>query len=229
MDEIQSLPLNLQAKLLRVLETRQFFRVGSTSERKFKGRILSASNIPLLDCVKRGLFREDLYYRLAATKVSVPPLRVRGSDISLLAKYFLETVGKKNLQFTDDALEYLEKSYDWPGNVRELRVLVRRIAMESKMPFLDKPEIEAYLQQSESAVDKSLKEATSLCAGSSDSFAPSPELSFDDNVAAFEKHLLSQSLKKLNTSQTRDKLKLSRTRFYEKLKQYGLHTKQDAE
>lgn len=229
MDEIQSLPLNLQAKLLRVLETRSFFRVGSTTERKFKGRIVSASNIPLLECVKKGHFREDLYYRLSATRVNVPPLRVRGADIALLAKYFLASVEKKNLQFTDDALSFLQLSYDWPGNVRELRVLVRRIAMESKMPFLDKPEIEMYLQQSESAVDKSLKEVTSQVAGASDAYTPQADLSFDDNVSAFEKHMLAQALKKLNTSQTRDKLKLSRTRFYEKLKQYGLHTKHDTE
>lgn len=230
MDEIQSLPLNLQAKLLRVLETRSYFRVGSTVERKFKGRIVSASNLPLLECVKRGHFREDLYYRLAATKVYVPPLRVRGSDISMLAKHFLVTVGNKSLQFTEDALKFLEEAYDWPGNVRELRVLVRRIAMESKMPFLDKPEIEAYLQQSESAVDQALKEFKAHAAvQNTEGYAPHPDLSFDDNVSAFEKYLLSQSLKKYNTAQTREKLKLSRTRFYEKLKQYGIQTKQDAE
>ncbi|MEZ4816154.1 MAG: sigma-54 dependent transcriptional regulator [Bdellovibrionota bacterium] len=232
MDEIQSLPLNLQAKLLRVLETRCFFRVGSSVERKFKGRIVSASNLPLLECVKHGAFREDLYYRLSATRVNVPPLRVRGSDISLLAKYFLSTAENKNLQFTDEALKFLEQSYDWPGNVRELRVLVRRVAMESKMPFLDKPEIETYIEKSDSAVDLALKDFKAQVNGGTDGhYQPDFNLSFDESVLAFEKFLFSQTLKTLTTSQAREKLRLSRTRFYEKLKQYGLQNKhlQDTE
>ena len=229
MDEIQSLPLNLQAKLLRVLETRTFFRVGSTNERRFKGKIVSASNQPLLECVKRGQFREDLYYRLAAAKVYVPPLRVRGGDISNLAKFFLTSVGAKNLQFTDEALRFLEVGYDWPGNVRELRVLVRRLAMESKMPFLDRPEIENYIQKSESAFDSSIKDFANKGLNGENSYTADTSLSFDQNVSNFEKHLIAAALKKNNTSQARDLLKLSRTRFYEKLKQYGLQTKADAE
>jgi DNA-binding NtrC family response regulator len=226
LDEIQSLALNLQAKLLRVLETRTFYRVGSTQERKFKGRIVSASNESLLDSVKKGKFREDLYYRLSAAKVDVPPLRVRGRDISLLAKFFLKKFHpEKHLQFTDEALAFLERDYDWPGNVRELRALVRRLSIESKMPFLDLPEIQGYIQKKESDVDTSVKNAalkvlppeSSLAA-----FSVNLEKNFDENVTCFEKHLLAQALKNRTTSQARELLSLSRTRFYEKLKQYGL-------
>lgn len=229
MDEIQSLPLNLQAKLLRVLETRSFFRVGSTVERKFKGRVVSASNIPLMECVKRGLFREDLYYRLSAARVNVPPLRVRGSDIQKLAQYFLKSAGAKSLEFTSDALKFLESAYDWPGNVRELRTLVRRVAMESKMPYLDKVEIESFLQKSESLVDQAVKNFKGPVVEASGSFMPSADMSFDENVSNFEKFLISQALLKKNTTQAREALRLSRTRFYEKLKQYGLQTKHDVE
>jgi DNA-binding NtrC family response regulator len=145
-----------------------------------------------------------------------------------LLENVLPRAGAKNLQFTPEALSYLETSYDWPGNVRELRVLIRRLAMEAKMPFLDKPEIETFIQKSESAVENALPNLQSIV-GDGSSFESDSTLSFDENVSNFEKFLLAQALKKNNTSQARDVLKLSRTRFYEKLKQYGLQNKHESE
>lgn len=221
LDEIQSLPLAQQAKLLRVLETRTYFRVGSTQERIFKGRIVSASNQPLLERVKKGHFREDLYFRLATTQVSVPPLRTRGDDITMLAKYFLKQFSEKqNIQLTPEALQYLQKSYDWPGNVRELRSVLRRLVVESKMPFIGVPEVESFIKKSELSTFPQN-------AGGSSRFEPDSNLSFDENVTLFEKHLISSALNGKSTIQARDALKLSRSRFYEKLKQYGLHSRND--
>jgi len=132
LDEIGDLPLAIQSKLLRVLEERKFERVGGTQSIEVNVRILTATNKDLRAAVAEKTFREDLYFRIAAVPITIPPLRERGDDILLLALHFLERFKrefrKPGLEFTEDARERLE-SYSWPGNVRELQNAIERAAI----------------------------------------------------------------------------------------------------
>lgn len=128
LDEITEMDINLQAKLLRVLETKMFRRLGSEEVISVDVRFLSATNVSPDKAISDGKLREDLYYRLAQFPVFVPPLRQRQSDITGLAQYFLNALNEKhdtNIVFTGEALELI-KSRSWPGNVRELKNLVER-------------------------------------------------------------------------------------------------------
>jgi len=128
LDEIGSMPLNLQAKLLRFLETRSFRHVGSTREIHVNVRIISATNVDLLSAVAHRVFREDLYYRLQVITLQLPPLRERPEDIEPLVAHFLRLYsleGMEPLRISPEALELLLR-YRWPGNVRELRSVIQR-------------------------------------------------------------------------------------------------------
>ncbi len=127
LDEISEIPLGLQAKLLRVLETGEFRRVGGTRTLKAEVRLVSATNRNLLEWVDRKLFRLDLYYRLAGIDVALPPLRERREDISALAEVLLARLsgGRARCRLDKEALNAL-KRHDFPGNVRELRNLLQR-------------------------------------------------------------------------------------------------------
>lgn len=133
LDEIGELPLELQGKLLRVLETSEFYRIGSTNITKINVRLIAATNKDLLKQVEKGLFREDLYYRLNVIPCKIPPLRERKEDILPLANYFLEQCNQKyglTHRFSHDLFQMLI-DYHWPGNVRELRNMVERITLSS--------------------------------------------------------------------------------------------------
>ncbi|HYD94862.1 MAG TPA: sigma-54 dependent transcriptional regulator [Noviherbaspirillum sp.] len=128
LDEITEMPAEMQVKLLRVLESGTFLRVGGDEEVKVDVRMVAATNRDLESAVKQGNLREDLMYRLAVFPVRVPPLRERGSDIEMLAHHFLQTLNEKeNSQkvFSRNSLEVM-RSYSWPGNVRELKNVVQR-------------------------------------------------------------------------------------------------------
>ena len=128
-DEIGSVPIETQAKLLRVIQEREFMRLGGVDTIKVDVRIIAATNVDLKGMVADGRFREDLYYRLHVIKVELPPLRDRCEDVRLLAQHFLEKYGLENdkpdLELTPDALDLMEQ-YDWPGNVRELENIIER-------------------------------------------------------------------------------------------------------
>lgn len=127
LDEIAEMDLNMQTKLLRVLQEKEVTRVGGNSVIKIDPRIIVATNKKLDEEVKKGNFREDLYYRLLGLPIELPPLRVRGNDILILAKYFADEFCKDNDMerkgFTNEAKEKLIK-YNYPGNVRELRAII---------------------------------------------------------------------------------------------------------
>ncbi|GCE49024.1 sigma-54 interaction domain-containing protein [Thermosporothrix hazakensis] len=128
LDEIGSMPLVLQAKLLRFLETRSFRRVGSTKEIHVDLRVISATNVDLQSAVAHRTFRDDLFYRLKVITIYLPPLRERPEDIVPLVEHFLQlhsNGSEEPLQISDDALELLQQ-YHWPGNVRELRSVIQR-------------------------------------------------------------------------------------------------------
>lgn len=131
LDEIGGLSLPLQAKLLRVIETRRFRPVGARADRTSDFRVIAATNQPLDELVEEGLFRSDLMHRLCGIVISVPPLRERVEDIPIIARHFLRTVSAHSTppEITDDAIRVLQE-YDWPGNVRELRhTLERAVAL----------------------------------------------------------------------------------------------------
>jgi two-component system, NtrC family, response regulator AtoC len=133
LDEIGDMPMNVQAKLLRVLESRTIRRLGGTRDISLDVRIITAGNKDLMQLVKAGHFREDLFYRLNVMPLSVAPLRERPEDIPLIADFLLEaikvSVGKKNVgSFTSQTVDLL-CSYAWPGNVRELRNVVERAVL----------------------------------------------------------------------------------------------------
>jgi len=132
LDEIGVMPLSAQAKLLRVLEDRIFYRVGGTKEIEVSSRIVAATNIVLERAIKEGLFRKDLYYRLNVVKIEVPPLHDRRDDILILAKHFMthynNKLGSRFIMFSPQA-EAMLLQYHWPGNVRELRNMVERIIL----------------------------------------------------------------------------------------------------
>ena len=140
LDEIGELPLAVQGKLLRVLEERQFERVGGTISIDVNLRIVVATNRDLHAAVADKLFREDLYFRISAVPITVPPLRSRGADILLLAGHFLEKFRrefrKPALTLSQHAQEILE-NYGWPGNVRELQNAIERAAILSKGPAIE--------------------------------------------------------------------------------------------
>ncbi len=131
-DEIGNVPLETQAKLLRVIQEREFMRLGGVETIKVDVRIIAATNVDLRRMVDEGRFREDLYYRLHVITVQLPALRERKDDIPLLVQHFLEKYGeennKRNLELTPEALDMLME-YDWPGNVRELENVIERAAV----------------------------------------------------------------------------------------------------
>jgi PAS domain S-box-containing protein len=138
LDEIGEMPLQLQGKLLRVLQELEVTRIGGRRTIKIDVRIISATNKDLESLVQRGEFREDLYYRLNIIPIKIPPLRERQEDIPLLANYFLDKANKKynlNKQLTDDALLAM-KAYSWPGNVREMQNLIERLVITTESDYI---------------------------------------------------------------------------------------------
>lgn len=132
LDEVAELPLTTQARLLRVLESGEFLKVGSSTVQKTNIRIVAATNVDMIKAVEEGRFREDLYYRLSTVLISIPPLRDRGNDIALLARKFASDFAEKyrtpSIQF-DDTARRVMMQYRWPGNVRQLKNVVEQIAL----------------------------------------------------------------------------------------------------
>jgi len=129
LDEIGELPISIQAKILRVLQFKEFEPVGSHRTQKVDLRIIAATNRSLTDEVREGRFREDLYYRLNVVTLTLPPLRMRTEDIPILAYYFFDNYARKNkrtIQEIEPRVLQLLKDYSWPGNIRELENVMER-------------------------------------------------------------------------------------------------------
>ncbi len=132
LDEVAELPLTTQARLLRVLETGEYIKVGSSEVQKTDIRVVAATNVDMARAVAEGRFREDLFYRLATVSITVPPLRERGNDIQLLARKFASDFAEKNrtpqISFSDGARDRM-LAYRWPGHVRQLKNVVEQMAL----------------------------------------------------------------------------------------------------
>lgn len=148
LDEVGELPLQTQVRLLRVLESGDFMKVGSSQIQKTNVRIIAATNVDMMQAISNGRFREDLYYRLNTVQIDMPPLRERKGDIHLLFRKFARDFAEKyrmpEIELTEDAIRYLE-TYPFPGNIRQLRNLVeqitvveseRRISTQKLMEFI---------------------------------------------------------------------------------------------
>ena len=144
LDEIAELTPSMQAALLRVLQDKVVFKVGSREPRKVDARVIAATNRRLEDLVQRGEFRQDLFYRINVVPIELPPLRERGDDIPLLLHHFTKRaaaeLGKPPPAFSDRALKAL-RGYPWPGNVRELENMVQRIMLMAEVDIIDTPDL----------------------------------------------------------------------------------------
>ncbi len=203
LDEIANVPLNQQAKLLRVLETGEFERVGSSKTRRSNARILSATNANLNDLIGKGEFRQDLLFRLNTIEIALPALRDRREDILLLAQFSLERHCRKyrrEITEFDEPARRLLLGYAWPGNVRELNHVVERAVL---MASLDRIRAE----------DLGLRDAGET--------ARSLE---DMSMEEVECFLVKKSLKRSggNVSRAAEALGLSRSAFYRRLEKYGI-------
>jgi DNA-binding NtrC family response regulator len=204
LDEIANVPLNLQSKLLRVLETGEFERVGSSHTRRVNVRVLAATNVDVNAEVAAGRFREDLLFRLNTIEIRLPNLRERQPDIELLAHHFLrvytERYRKKISGFDAAAMQSL-REHPWPGNVRELDHAIERAVLLSAGPLIR-------------SVDLGLRAAP-----------PGGTLRLEEmNLEEVEKHLIQRMLARHggNVSQAANALGLSRSALYRRLEKFGL-------
>ncbi len=195
LDEVGELPLSIQVKLLRVIQEKEFKRVGDTKDIKVNVKIISASNRKLEEDVKAGTFREDLYYRLNVIKIEMPPLRARKADIPLLFLHFIDKynkeLDKKITGISEEAVKYLMR-YDFPGNVRELENIIERaIALEhTNVITVDAlPE----LKFSSSGLDDGILKDLSV---------PQDGLDIEDLVGRIEKKLIIEALERCGNNKT---------------------------
>ena len=148
LDEVGELPLQTQVRLLRVLESGEFMKVGSSQIQKTDVRIVAATNVNMLNAIQDGRFREDLYYRLNTVQIDMPPLRERKGDIHLLYRKFAVDFAEKyrmpELVLTDDAVNYLE-NYPFPGNVRQLRNLVEQMTVVEQNRTINSVKLAEYI------------------------------------------------------------------------------------
>ncbi|MFH0778699.1 MAG: sigma-54 dependent transcriptional regulator [Candidatus Eisenbacteria bacterium] len=149
LDEIGDTTMSMQVKLLRVLQDKEVCMVGSSKSRRVDVRIIAATNKDLLNLVSKGLFREDLFYRLNVITIAVPPLRERGDDILLLTKHIVrkysKELGKPVPEFSEGALQVL-KNYQWPGNVRELENVLQRLVIMCEEALIEVPDLPSLMR-----------------------------------------------------------------------------------
>jgi len=207
LDEIGDMSLQTQAKVLRVIETQEFQRVGGNKNINVDVRIIAATNKDLKEEVKKGNFREDLFFRLNVIPLFVPPLRERKDDVPLLVEYFLSALaseyGKPPRKISPEALKYLQ-SYDWPGNVRELKNVIERLVIMTPSNIIDAKNLFIPVEQSSSDYlnYKTLKDARD----------------------AFEKDYIAKKLEEnnWNISKTAEILDIERSNLHRKIKAYEI-------
>lgn len=216
MDEIGSLSLVMQSKLLRVLQENTYYRVGGTQPKHVNVRVICANNIPLQTLVDEGKFREDLYYRLNICLINVPPLRFRKEDISVLADTFIKNYSKKykiRKELAPDAYKQLE-AYHWPGNVRELENTIHRLYIAEKGNIIDGYSVDCLINRNvPSGVVMDLKREISL----------NETLDLNHIMAEQEKKLVAYALqKKGSTRKAAEYLGIPQTTLARKKLKYDL-------
>ena len=200
LDEVDDIPLESQVKLLRVLESKAYERVGDGTTRKTDVRIVAATKQDLQELVAAGRFRDDLFYRLNVVPIDLPPLAQRREDIPLLVSHFLDQAGDASFEIPPETLELLMR-YSWPGNVRELKNLIDRLAMVSRGKAIGVTDL-----------PRGIREA----AGEGN---PHPGGSFEEKVHSLERQLILEALEKTNGNKTQAAtlLEMTPSRFRYKL------------
>jgi transcriptional regulator with GAF, ATPase, and Fis domain len=221
LDEISNISMETQAKLLRVLETRQVRKVGDTKEYSIDIRLVTATNKDLSKMVQEGTFREDLFYRLQGFPIFLPPLRERTEDIVKLAMFFLNNFVKNNhlnpKRFSQDSIDILEK-YTWPGNIRELKNIVERIAI-----FCDSDIIQPeYLPKEVLSSTKEYKDYR--IPDNWEDFKKFKYLLQNEAITKYEKRFLSDALKNAdgNVTKAAKNIGMQRTQFHLLLQKYKM-------
>lgn len=208
LDEISEMSLPLQVKLLHVLQEKHVMKLGDTVSHEIKAKIITAANKDLKDLVKQGKFREDLYYRLSVVPITIPPLRERKDDITLLVQYFTQKMNERyNLHkyFSDDALKKL-MNYSWPGNVRELENTVERLIIMTPNNTIEENDIDKLFRASDMMISNDNNKKTL------------PEI-----LADVEKKVLLVALKEHKTTrQIGEALGIDQSTVVKKLKKYDL-------
>jgi DNA-binding NtrC family response regulator len=213
-DEIGNVALETQAKLLRVMQERDFMRLGGMETIKVDVRIIAATNVDLQQMMEEGRFREDLFYRLNVISIPLPPLRDRKDDIPILAQHFLAKYGTENrkgdLEITPEALELLT-AYNWPGNVRELENVIERSVVLTTGPRIGEELIPEHVRRSP--------------AFGAPSFVVPPEgISFKDVTSDFEKRIIESTLEAAGGVQKRaaELLHIKPTTLNEMIKRHDI-------
>jgi nitrogen regulation protein NR(I) len=239
LDEVGELDPSLQVKLLRVLQEREFERVGGMKTIKVDVRILAATNKNLEQVTKEGKFREDLYYRLNVIPLHLPPLRSRHEDIPLLTAFFIEEFCRKKkrepFSFSPRAMECL-LHYSWPGNVRELENFIERLSILMSGPVVDEPDLPEKFHQV-AVSDREQQEPTSESSRKTGSAAVSFDRSADvglgeagvnlnEMVSAMERSMIMKALEQADGVRSRaaQLLGLNRTTLLEKMKKMKIET-----
>jgi two-component system nitrogen regulation response regulator NtrX len=223
--------LNTQAKVLRALQEQQFTRVGGTKLLKVDVRVLAASNKDLLKEIEKGVFREDLYYRLNVVPIVVPPLRERREDIPLLIRHFMkvhaEEQGLRMKEVTPEAMSVFQQ-YEWPGNIRELRNLIERLMIMVPGNAIDAAQATTSLQVKPSGAALAAANAT-IQPTVSPLFAQ-PYESLRDARNAFEKEYIGRKLREhhWNISRTAEDLKIERSHLHRKIKLLDVEMRPEA-
>ncbi len=221
-DEIGTIGLETQAKLLRVIQEREFMRLGGIETIKVDVRIIAATNVDLKKLVDEGRFREDLFYRLNVINIQLPPLRDRKEDIPLLVDFFTkkycEENGKPLYRFSSEALKVL-MDYHWPGNVRELENVVERAVVLSQDEIIGRDLLPS------SVVSPSSRYATLS------SFDLSRDNSLFDIIDAFERRVIIEMLEQTSWSQTEaaDNFRIPLSTLNQKIKRHGIEIKKKRE
>jgi len=217
-DEIGTINLDTQAKLLRVIQEREFMRLGGVDNIKVDVRIIAATNVDLSELVDEGRFRADLFYRLNVINIQLPPLRERREDIPLIAEFFIrkycEENGKPSYRISPDALKAL-LDYHWPGNVRELENVIERGVVLCQGDMIDR-----------SLLPDAVLSPSARFAGLS-SFSFPKESSLFDIMDAIEKRVIIEMLERTGWSQTEaaDNFHIPLSTLNQKIKRYGIEIK----
>ena len=212
LDEIGDMPIETQAKLLRVLQEREFERVGGTRPIKVDVRFIAASNKDLPEMVREGKFREDLYYRINAFTLMLPPLTERREDIPLLIDYFLEKAPKK-ARISSDALQVF-MNYSWPGNVRELQNTMERVALMTESGIIESENIPSNILSDMGRVGYGTVSGREL----------DDIVSIDDRLGNLEKKMIVEALISTGGVQARaaEVLGIKERSLYHRIEKYGI-------
>lgn len=220
LDEVGEMSMDLQAKLLRVLQEKEFEKVGGIKGIPFTARLICCTNQNIDTMIEEGRFRQDLYYRINTVELTIPPLRDRLEDIEPLCQHFLIRINRENnlnIQGIDDKVIELFQSYEWPGNVRELEHIVERAAVICRKDIITIKELDFF-------IDKLNRKGIRLMVDGNGREKYMEDYSLHKQMENKEKELVLQALQQTGGNKTKAAklLNIDRSRLYSKLKKYNI-------